>query len=202
MRFRTTCSILNASMKRTRLPCFSRASFSTTSRPPISSSKSEKVVEDYHPYNVLQHPLATCTSPRSELCRHGGVFDAKGHTLLAGHHGGPAELVLQNIYQAQRVARETEGSYYLKDSRQQVNACIRKFLRSFPPTYLPASMCSYCSRSFRMWMADLLEKNISLMKSAVLRSMGMNGLVGSARLICDTSISSPTCTTFNGDLQS
>ena len=62
-------------------------------------------------------------------------------------------------------------------------------------------MCSYCSRSFRMLMADSLEKNIWMMKSAVPRSMEMKGLVGSALLISDTSISSPTCTTFNGDLQ-
>ena len=49
-------------------------------------------------------------------------------------------------------------------------------------------------------MADSLEKNIWMMKSAVPRSMEMKGLVGSALLISDTSISSPTCTTFNGDL--
>ena len=62
-------------------------------------------------------------------------------------------------------------------------------------------MCSYCSRSLSMLMADSLEKNIWMMKSAVPRSMGTNGLVGSALLISATSISRPTCTTFNGDLE-
>ncbi len=52
-----------------------------------------------------------------------------------------------------------------------------------------------------MLMADSLEKNIWMMKSAVSRSMEMDGLVGSALLISDTNISSPTCTTFNGDLK-
>ena len=66
---------------------------------------------------------------------------------------------------------------------------------------MPASMCSYCSRSLSMLMADSLEKNIWMMKSAVPRSMGTNGLVGSALLISATSISRPTCTTFNGDLE-
>ena len=62
-------------------------------------------------------------------------------------------------------------------------------------------MFSYCSRSFKMLMADSLEKNIWMMKSAVPRSMEMKRLVGSALLISATSISSPTCTTFNGDLK-
>jgi hypothetical protein len=49
-------------------------------------------------------------------------------------------------------------------------------------------------------MADSLEKNIWNMNSTVLRSMDTVGLDGSADFICETSISSPTWTTFNGDL--
>ena len=75
--------------------------------------------------------------------------------------------------------------------------CICTYKRLCDP---PASMCSYCRRSFRILMADSLEKNICRMKSAVLRSMETVGLAGSVLWISDTSISSPTCTTFSGDL--
>ena len=63
-------------------------------------------------------------------------------------------------------------------------------------------MCSYCSRSFKMPIADSLDVNVCTMKSAVLRSMATWGLEGSVFRISASSISKPACTTFNGDLNS
>ena len=51
-----------------------------------------------------------------------------------------------------------------------------------------------------MLIADSLAKNIWKMKSAVLRSMEMNGAVGSAALTVSMSRSKPAWTTFSGDL--
>jgi hypothetical protein len=62
-------------------------------------------------------------------------------------------------------------------------------------------MCSYCSKSFRIFIADSLEVNMCTMKSAVLRVMDTYGLAGSALRTSANSRSKPAWTTFNGDLK-